>query len=744
MTHAGRAWFLLVLACAGGLVGAGAKANGENISILSQGGPPRPSAPSYLPLISVPRISGPQKNDAKLSYQLSLLADAAEAAQAAGRSLAAGDEAALPPSIRALVETRQLRLNETGTVQVYITVNEASPAPSAALQALGAQIERVDSVAHLLQAEVPATGLRKLAALPGVKTVRLPDYASLQTGSVESEGDAVLKASDLRSYLSSIDGTGVIVGVISDGIAGLAASRASGDLPAVDTTTCNTAGGDAGARGAEGTAMLEIVHDIAPGAQLMFGNFGFGTGLDFNAAVNCLAVHADIIVDDVGFYGAGPYDGSSYVSANTAAALNGPGRIRGYYTAVGNQAVRHYQGSYASSGFTIAMDGASWGTQRFEASTAPFVTSDAELVSAPASFNRFRLGPGASATITLVWNDRWGASQNDYDLFFGTSAGIFACSLNAQDGTQDPVESCTVTNGGATRQNVDIYIANYLGRAGPQIFDLFLLCSGCLILSNGDYLDFDTPASSVGNQADAGGSPASVMAIGAVRYSSPNDIERFSSQGPTENARTKPDLVGPDGVCVTADGGFSPSSADCQDVGKRFFGTSAAAPHIAGIAALLLQCTPSLSRLTLRDRLIASSTDLGDFGPDNVFGYGRPDVFAAALASNTCGLPTPTDTPTPTETRTPTETPTARPATDTPTSTATTTPTPTPRTIIGDVNCDDSVNAIDAALILQYSAGLLASFACPQGADTNHDGHADAIDAALVLQFSAGLLTQIP
>jgi hypothetical protein len=744
---------LLVLACAGGLVGSAAKTNGENASILLQGGPPGPSAPSHLPLISVAQISGPEKNDAKLSYQLSLLADAAEAAQAAGRSLAAGDEAALPPAIQALVETRQLRLNDTGTVQVYITVNEASPAPSVALQALGAQVERVDSAAHLVQAEVPPAGLRKLAALPGVKTLRLPDYASLQTGSVESEGDAVLKASDLRSYLSSIDGTGVIVGVISDGIAGLANSHASGDLPSVDTTTCNTVGGDAGAHGAEGTAMLEIVHDIAPGAQLMFGNFGFGTGLDFNATVNCLAVHADIIVDDVGFYGAGPYDGSSYVSANTAAALNGPGRIRAYYTAVGNQAVRHYQASYASSGFTIATGGASWRTQRFEASTAPFVTSDAGLVTAPASFNRFRLVPGASATITLVWNDGWGASQNDYDLFFGTSAGIFACSLNSQNGTQDPVESCTVTNGGPTTQNVDIYIANYLGRGAPRIFDLFLLCTGCPILSNGNYLDFDTPGSSVGNQADAGGSPASVMAVGAVLYASPNENERFSGQGPTENARTKPDLVAPDGVCVTADGGFSPSSAACQHVGKRFFGTSAAAPHIAGVAALLLQCTPFLSRLTLRDRLIAYSTDLGDFGPDNVFGYGRPDVFAAAVGANDCGLPTPTDTPTPSITPTPTETPTPSitptatetlTPTETPTPTATATPTPTPRTIIGDVNCDENVNAIDAALILQYSAGLLADFACPQDADTNHDGHADAIDAALILQFSAGFLTQIP
>jgi hypothetical protein len=54
------------------------------------------------------------------------------------------------------------------------------------------------------------------------------------------------------------------------------------------------------------------------------------------------------------------------------------------------------------------------------------------------------------------------------------------------------------------------------------------------------------------------------------------------------------------------------------------------------------------------------------------------------------------------------------------------------------------VNAIDAALILQRSAGLLADVPCPQNADANRDGRVDAIDAALVLQLSAGLLTQIP
>ena len=64
----------------------------------------------------------------------------------------------------------------------------------------------------------------------------------------------------------------------------------------------------------------------------------------------------------------------------------------------------------------------------------------------------------------------------------------------------------------------------------------------------------------------------------------------------------------------------------------------------------------------------------------------------------------------------------------------------TPASTMGDVNCDDVVNAIDAALVLQLNAGLLGSVACAEGADVNGDGDITSVDAALILQFSAGLI----
>jgi len=62
----------------------------------------------------------------------------------------------------------------------------------------------------------------------------------------------------------------------------------------------------------------------------------------------------------------------------------------------------------------------------------------------------------------------------------------------------------------------------------------------------------------------------------------------------------------------------------------------------------------------------------------------------------------------------------------------------------GDVNCDENVNSIDAALVLQLSAGLLSSLECADAADVNHDGSVNAIDAALILQHTAGLLPVLP
>ena len=122
--------------------------------------------------------------------------------------------------------------------------------------------------------------------------------------------------------------------------------------------------------------------------------------------------------------------------------------------------------------------------------------------------------------------------------------------------------------------------------------------------------------------------------------------------------------------------------------------------------------------------------------------------------------PTPTETVAPTGTATPPGSPTSTPsetevftATPTETNVLTATPTPpqatatstpiTPADLVGDANCDGQVNAIDAAVVLQLNAGLIATVNCPENADVNGDGFIDSLDAALILQFVAGLLPSL-
>jgi subtilisin family serine protease len=167
---------------------------------------------------------------------------------------------------------------------------------------------------------------------------------------------------------------------------------------------------------------------------------------------------------------------------------------------------------------------------------------------------------------------------------------------------------------------------------------------------------------------------------------------------------------------------------------STYMGTSQAAPHAAGVAALLLQARPGLTVDDLEHQMQAAGTLLVDHLANRT--TARIDA-RVALSGPTLE---PTATATTTHTPGPSPTPTLTP---TPSHTPTPTSTTTPVGLAGDVNCDSRVNSIDAALVLQYGAGLVASLPCLQNADVNHDGSVNAIDASLILQYVAGLLSHL-
>lgn len=677
-------------------------------------------------------FTGPGHKHPKLSTHL---ADLALAVPQRTAPLAQGERvgapegfsvAKLPKSVRDVIKAGQMHVNDKGEVQVYIELNEITPENLAQLHSYGVTAQiigkpkpdkskgEVLTTVPTVQGMLPIEMIRGVAALPFVRYVRLPDYAFKSTGSVDSQGDQILQALQARNQFG-IDGTGVRVGVISDGIGGVFATGCTscgattatprpitlGDLPNA-TGTRNASGvltsvgggiiaqsfpasnpnleppaGDtASGVAAEGTAMLEIVHDLAPGAQLYFANPGDGTSLSFQQAVDFLAANTDVVVDDLSFHSP-PFDGTSAVSTNTATALNTDANpIRGYFTAVANQAFDHWGGPWTPAGVTStltcpASQGGVSSTGDVQLFQATSNTIDGGAVG-PHAWNPFLLllPPGASVNVLLTWDDPFTGSSNDYDLFLYPLAGnglassvSLACSINPQTGTQPPVEFLAYTNNTATTQQLGILIQNFNNAATARNFDLFVGGVG-----NGQDLDFYTPSGSVPAQADAGGSPVSVVSVGATDaqtdasgHAPATVIEPFSSQGPTEAtpqavARMKPDVTATDGVSVTGAGGFgvadtlatSPCPANNPSPpGCFFFGSSAASPHAAAIAALTLQAapcllssstvnTPATARAHLRNFLTSTAVPLPGVSqavPNNIEGFGLLDTLAAITAA---------------------------------------------------------------------------------------------------------------
>jgi hypothetical protein len=637
---------------------------------VAPSGTPVPVAP---PLQATAPLFPPiptQYQDPKLASPLAELRDAAAAALQRGQPNGLDLPSQLPADLKSLVQGNMMKINGAGEVQVYVKVAAADATLLETLATAGLTVERVSDDLTLVQGWVSPNAMSTLAAVPAVESVRLPDYGFVQAGSIMTEGDAIIRADLVRSTFG-VTGAGVKVGVISDGVGGLSASQASGDLGSVDTSTCNVSGTDPTSTGAEGTAMLEIVHDIAPGAQLYFGHYS--TALDFNNAVTCLAAHTDVVVDDIAWFNAGHYDGTSFISANTSSQLNLAGNpIRLYSTAVANQALQHYRDTFVDS-----LDGSH--DHEFQA-TADTIQ---HYGSGPLDNDAIYLFNGKTADILLQWSDAWGSHPDDYDLgLWSFNAGAFvAWSTTGDTISGNPVESITYTNTGADGQ-FGIVIRKVSGSA--RTLDMYVLGAAAWDSITGPHLNYYTPSRSVPNQADAGNG---VISVGAIDQANPghSTIEYFSSLGPTIDNRTKPDVTAIDRVCVTGAGGFGEGT--CQTIGKQFPGTSAAAPHVAAVAALLLQCRPDLkaggstaastARTNLRNYILNNAVDLGAAGVDNTYGSGRVDAYAAAVAAG-CGstpTPTPTRTFTPTATFTPTPTRTNTPTSPTPTPTRTASPT---------------------------------------------------------------------
>ena len=478
---------------------------------------------------------------------------------------------------------------------------------------------------HLV-AHVSANKLAELAAQSDVTSLRAPAPHSNNVGSVTSQGYVAMTAN--KVVPTGVTGAGVKVGVISDSASAsrVAALIASGDLPA-DTVVLPGQSGEAQGGEDEGAAMMEIIHDLAPGAKLFFATADISEqGFHDNIEALRFTYGCDIIVDDVSYF-----DESVFQDGLIAQAVNDVNA---------NGAL--YFSAAANSGNLTSGTSGTW--------EGDFVASGSTITSAKGvlPLNKFgtlaydSLTSAASNGVWLHWADPNAGSTNDYDLFILNSTGttVKCASVGASTGTQDPLEYCYPGENYTSAASGDrILIAKASGASVALHVDteratLSIATSGATFGHNAAEKTF-TAAAVYWNAAHTG---AKAFTGGAS-----NPVETFSSDGPrrvffkpdgtpytpgnlqfaTNGGKLlqKPDAAGADGVsCATP--GFLP-----------FFGTSAAGPHQAAVAALVKSVNPALTNDQIRAILTSTALDNMAPGVDRDGGYGIVTAQAAVAAA---------------------------------------------------------------------------------------------------------------
>ncbi len=448
----------------------------------------------------------------------------------------------------------------------------------AALSDIGVSI--VAQSRHLLKVSTPIAALESLTHVDGVQFVRLPIEPNLRI--VESEGVERIGA---QFYLSEgFSGREVKVGVIDVGFVGVPSLQNRGELPALSYR--DFTGEGIFTETEHGSACAEIVYDIAPNAEIVLYKVSGMVSLE-NAKDAAIQDGMDIVTVSLGWdFARGFGDGTGIACEIVDDAFQNNVL---WVNAAGNE---------AQSKIIAELNPDGDGFHNFDADDRIVKLKNRQT-------GDLYLSTGDKVTAVLTWNE-WPLTSHDYDLLLakirtdGTSEVVALADTKQRQ--SEPFEGLEYEIRDSGTYGLAIW------RAPDAKVTEFKLLSTTH--------DLDGPVSTSGSLSIPGDARGA-LTVGAMHHREwrTGPIAAYSSRGPTVDGRTKPDLVGPAGVLTISYGE------------SGYHGTSAATPHVAGAAALLKSSDPvHYNAQNLYDALVQSTVDMGDRGPDNVYGHGRLDL----------------------------------------------------------------------------------------------------------------------
>lgn len=560
--------------------------------------------------VTVPEIRrletfGAQRSDAQKKLSSQLL-DAA-------RLRASGTVMPGLPGLRAMpLESRG------GTTTLVDISGDVDDALLAAIRQAGGTVVNAHPEERAVRAYVPIERVEALAADRKVTFIAPADRAMTQAVAIDA-GGVVGHLADQARTLFHADGSGIKVGILSDSIDnGKGALEEAYRTGAIDRDHLHVLSGQAGEGTGEGLAMAEIVHALAPGADLYYATAYGGPA---QMAANIRALQAEgctVIVDDVGYAAEPPFEDGPVSRA--VAAVTAKGAL--YFSSAGNSGSKKHGTS------------STWEGDFVDGGTLSDMPNGPEHVHAFAPGQIYdRVQAGTSAWVGLFWADPVNSSSNQYNLYVVDAEGhVKAAGTTSHTGSQPPLQLVDGVKAG------DNIIITRSADAKPLFLRLETPRAALTISTGG---------ATRGHNASTARNAFSVAAIEALnppeafKGDLATTVERYSSDGPRRmffNADgtpitpgdltamggrrfTKPDIVAADAV-QTSVPGFQP-----------FRGTSAAAPHAGAVAALVLSYDHSLTADQVGDIMLATAMPI-DGGPDaDTAGRGVVTALAALRAA---------------------------------------------------------------------------------------------------------------